>query len=120
MHNPEHIISGIADNQPVATANGAAATITLPAPGERQRWLILSHSVSIGGTPTAAPIFTVVSGATTIERLDFPLAAVAPYSSRAALRGGVNEAITINLTSAGAGVQGTVSVRAVKAPASGV
>ena len=121
MHNPDQIIAGVPDVQSVATAVDGAATVTLAAPGPRLRWLVLSTTISMNGDPAAAVSFTVVSGgATTLERIEFPAAACAPYNSRGIYKGGVNEAVVLSLPALGTGIRGTVSVRAVKVTASGV
>jgi hypothetical protein len=121
MHNPNQIIAGVADAQDVASAVNGAATVTLAAPGARLRWLVLSTTISMNGDPAAAVSFTIVSGgATTLERIEFPAAACAPYNSRGIYKGGVNEAVVLSLPALGASIRGTVSVRAIKVPASGV
>jgi hypothetical protein len=120
MHNPNQLIAGIADVQDVATAVNGASTVTLAAPGSGMRWLVLSQSISMNGDPAAAVSYTVVSGSTTIERLEFPAAACAPYNTKAILKGGVNEAVVCSLPALGASIRGTVTVRAIKVPASGV
>lgn len=120
MHNPNQIIAGVADAHEVATAVNGAATVTLPAPGERMRWLVLAMTISMNGDPAAAVSFTLTSGATTIERIEFPAAACAPYNSRGVYRGGVNQAITATLPALGASIRGTVTVRAIKVPSLGV
>lgn len=121
MHNPNQIIAGVADTQSVATAVNGDAVVTLAAPGERLRWLVLGTTISMNGDPAAAVSFTIVSGgATTLERIEFPAAACAPYNSRGAYRGGVNEAVVLTLPALGTGIRGTVSVRALKVPATGV
>lgn len=120
MHNPNQLIAGIADMQEVASAVNGAATVTLTAPGERMRWIVLSVSISMSGDPTAAVSYTCTSGSTVIERLEFPASACAPYNTRGLLKGGVNEAVVCTLPALGAAIRGTVTVRAVKAPASGV
>ena len=120
MHNPNQIIAGVGDVHDVATAVNGAATVTLAAPGERLRWLILAMTVSMNGDPAAPVSLTVVSGATTIERIEFPAAACAPYNSRGIYKGGVNEAVVVTLPALGSGIRGTVSVRAIKAPSTGV
>lgn len=120
MHNPNQIIAGVADSQTLATAINGAATVTLAAPGERLRWLVLSITVSMNGDPAAPVSFTIVSGADTIERIEFPAAACAPYNSRGIYKGGVNEAVVCSLPALGASVRGTVSVRALKVPSTGV
>jgi hypothetical protein len=120
MHNPYQIMAGVPDVQSVATAVNDAATVNLAAPGEKNRWLILGITISMNGDPTTTPSCTVVSGSTTIERIEFPNAACAPYNTRGVLKGGVNEAVTITLPALGASVRGTVTVRAIKAFASGV
>ena len=120
MHNPNQIIAGVADSQTLATAVNGAATVTLAAPGERLRWLVLSITVSMNGDPAAPVSFTIVSGSTTIERIEFPAAACAPYNSRGIYKGGVNEAVVCTLPALGASIRGTVSVRALKVPSTGV
>jgi hypothetical protein len=121
MHNPNQIIAGVADAHEVATAVNGAATVTLPAPGERLRWLILAMTISMTGDPAAPVSFTLVSGgSTTLERIEFPAAACAPYNSRGIYRGGVNQAVVANLPALGASVRGTVTVRAIKVPSTGV
>ena len=121
MHNPNQIIAGVADVHDVATAINGAATVTLAAPGERLRWLILAMTVSMNGDPAAPVSLTIVSGgATTLERIEFPAAACAPYNSRGIYKGGVNEAVVVTLPALGASIRGTVTVRAIKAPSTGV
>jgi hypothetical protein len=120
MHNPNQIIAGVGDVHAVATAVNGAATVTLAAPGERMRWLILAMTVSMNGDPAAPVSLTVVSGSTTIERIEFPAAACAPYNSRGSYKGGVNEAVVVTLPALGASIRGTVTVRAIKAPSTGV
>ncbi len=118
MHNPNKIIAGVPDSQQVATAVNGAATVTLSAPGARNQWLIQAITISMNGDPAAAANFTIVSGgSTTLERIDFPAAACAPYNSRGLYVGGVNEAVVCSLGALGSGIRGTVSVRAMKIPA---
>lgn len=118
MHNPDKLIAGIPDAQEVATAVNGAATVTLAAPGTRLQWVLQAVTISMSADPAAAVSFTIVSGgSTTLERLEFPAAACAPYNSRAPYIGGVNEAVVCTLPALGASVRGTVSVRAMKVPA---
>jgi hypothetical protein len=118
------IATGVPDEQVVATAVNGAATITLPAPGPRNRWLLQAITISMSGDPTVDAIFTIntdTAGANTlIERIDFPRAACAPYNSRGAYKGAVGANVVCNLTALGAGVRGTVTVRAMKVPAQSI
>ena len=120
MHTPHQIIAGVADVHAVATAVNDAATVTLTAPGERLRWVILAMTISMNGDPAAAVSFTLTSGSTVLERLEFPAAACAPYNSRGAYRCGVNEQVVATLPALGASIRGTVTVRAIKVPSTGV
>lgn len=121
MHNPNQIIAGVADSHDVATTVNGASTVTLAAPGPQLRWLILAVTISMSGDPGAAVSFTIVSGgATTLERIEFPAAACAPYNSRGLYKCGVNEAVVLSLPALGAAIRGTLSVRATKVPVSGV
>jgi hypothetical protein len=114
MNINEMVTARVPDTQEVSTGVNAISTITLAAPGAQNRWLIESLSISMSGDPVAAVSFTIVSGSTTIERLEFPGAACAPLVSNAVYKGGINEAVVLTLPALGASIRGTVSVRAIK------
>lgn len=120
MHNPNKIIAGVPDTHEVATAVNGAATVTLAAPGAGLQWLINAITISMSGDPTTNPSFTITTGAggaTTLERIEFPNAACAPYNSRGAYKGIPGTAVTLSLPALGTGVRGTVTVRAMLIPA---
>lgn len=117
MHNPNKIIAGVPDTHEVATAVNGAATVTLAAPGAGLQWLINAITISMNGDPTTAPSFTITSGAATLERIEFPNAACAPYNSRGVYKGLPGTSVALSLPALGTGVRGTVTVRAMTIPA---
>lgn len=117
MHNPNKIIGGVPDTHEVATAVNGAATVTLAAPASGLQWLILATTISMTGDPAAAVSFTMVSGASTLERIEFPAAACAPYNSRGVYKGLPGTSVVCSLPALGAGIRGTVTVRAMLIPA---
>lgn len=117
MNLNEMVIGQVPTEHAVATATNAAATVTLAAPGERNRWLVVGMTISTSAAPATAVALTVSSASTEIERVQFPAALFAPVSTTSVYRGGANEAITVTLPALGAGVVGTVTVRAMKIPA---
>ncbi|MCA2990803.1 hypothetical protein [Gemmatimonas sp.] len=120
MHNPNKIVAGVPDTQAVATAVNGAATVTLATPSATMQWLVNAITISMSGDPTTNPSFTVTTGAggaTTIERIEFPNAACAPYNSRGIYIGTPGHAVTLSLPALGTGVRGTVTVRAMLIPA---
>lgn len=120
----DKLIGGVPDSQQVATAVNGAATVTLAAPGDRNQWVVLACTVSMNADPTATATFTIntdTSGAnTSLERIDFPLAACAPYNSKGVYIGAPGKNVVASLTALGTGVRGTVSVRAMKVPANSI
>lgn len=116
MNLDNKVIARIGDTQDVQKATNGAATVTLAAPGARLRWLVESLTISMSGDPAAAVEFSITSGAAVIERIQFPAAACAPFSTCAIYRGGINEAVVLTLPALGAGIVGCVSVRANKVP----
>lgn len=117
MHNPNKIIGGVPDVHEEATAVNGNAIITLPAPSGAMQWLILAMTISMNGDPTTAPSFTVVSGAKTLERIEFPNAACAPYNSRGVYKGLPGTSVVLTLPALGTGIRGTVTCRAMLIPA---
>ena len=119
MHNPNKLIAGVPDSQQVATAVNGAATITLAAPDARFQWVVQSVTISMSGDPAATVSFTITtnSGATTLERIEFPAAACAPYNSRGLYVGVAGADVVLSLPALGASIRGTVSCRAMKIPA---
>lgn len=117
MHNPNKIIAGVPDTHAMDTQVNAPAVITLAAPPSTMQWLILAVTISMNGDPTTNPSFTVVSGASTLERIDFPNAACAPYNSRGVYKGNVGASVVLTLPALGTGIRGTVSCRAMLIPA---
>lgn len=117
MHNPDKIMAGVPDRHEVATAVNGVAAVTLPAPDSKMQWLVLATTISMNGDPTTAPAFTMVSGASTLERIDFPNAACAPYNSRGVYKGLPGTSVVLSLPALGASVRGTVSCRAMLIPA---
>lgn len=117
MHNPNKIIGGVPDTHEVATAVNGNAVVTLPTPAAGMQWLVLAITISMNGDPTTAPAFTIASGASTLERIDFPNAACAPYNSRGAYKGLPGTSVVLTLPALGTGIRGTVSCRAMLIPA---
>lgn len=120
MHNPNKLIAGVPDTQEVATAVNGAATITLAAPGSRLQWVVQAVTISMSGDPAAAVSFTITTNASspvTLERIEFPAAACAPYNSRGLYIGEPGEEVELNLPALGTGIRGTVSCRAMLVPA---
>ena len=115
----QQVIGRVPDTQSVAKATNGAATVTLAAPGARNRWLILSVGISMSGDPAAAVELSITSGSTVVERVQFPAAACAPYSSSRIYKGGINEAVVVTLPALGAAIVGCVTVAAIKVPDTG-
>jgi hypothetical protein len=115
MNVQEMVLARIPDTQETATGVDTAAVITLPVPGAQNRWLIESLSISMNGDPAASVSFTIVSDGVTLERLEFPAAACAPYSSNCVYKGAMNSTVVLTLPALGTGIRGTISVRAIKA-----
>jgi hypothetical protein len=107
----------VGDFPQVVTNVGADSVVTLAAPGERMRWLITGLSATTDKIPTAPAPLTIVSGATTIERIEGNNAWPWNFAQDVHYRGGVNEAVVITLTTQGAAVRGTLRITAMKVSA---
>lgn len=120
MQLRDMILAEIGSNHEVATAVNGSAAVTLAAPSNNMRWLILSTSISASAAPAAAVSVTITSGSTTIERLEIPAAAFSPIIVGTSYRGNPGEAVTVTLPALGSGVRGTVGVRATQVPIAGI
>lgn len=112
MNQSNQVLARIGTTQAVEKATNAAATVTLAAPGKNMRWLVLSQTISMNADPLVVSEYSITTGSTVIERIQFPAIAVGPLSISATYLGGINEAVVCTLPALGAGVVGCVSVRA--------
>ena len=117
MHNPDKLIAGVPDTHSIATAVNGVAAVTLAAPNAAFQWLVMAVTISMNGDPTTNPSFTIVSGASDLERVEFPNAACAPYNSRGLYKGLPGTTVVLSLPALGASIRGTVTCRACLIPA---
>lgn len=117
MNLNEMVMGRVPTTHAVATNTNGAAVVTLAAPSERMRWLVVGFSISANGQPVSAVAATMVSGATEIERVQIPAVSFSAIVSGGVYRGGAGEAVVVTLPSLGAAITGTISVRAMQIPA---
>lgn len=110
----------VGDTPSVQSAVNAPVTLTLPAPGERFRWLVTGFALSASAVAAAAVTFTLISNLTTLDQIEVPGGAGAlplQLVSDRRYRGEVNQPVVATLPALGAAVRGTVALNAQRVPA---
>lgn len=98
-----------------ASAAGAAATITLTAPGVGFAWEIEGAWFSYSAAPTNGGL-TVTDGGNTVLQLHVTAAGPAPLPMPEKRKGGENSAVVFTLAGGGGAVVGKLNVFARKIP----